>query len=73
MSPKPRDSWAFWQKSQKALNELNDVMQVFATNIAQDQSLDLPPHIVKEAKRALAKFEENFNLMVREQRRKVGR
>lgn len=48
-------------------------MQVLATNIAQAEPLDLPPHIVKEAKRAVAKFEENFSLMVREQKRKVGR
>jgi hypothetical protein len=73
MSPKPQDAWEFWQKSREALDALDDVMQVFAINIAQIEPLDLPPHIVKEAKRAVAKFQENFSLMVREQKRKAAR
>lgn len=71
--PKPIDAWPFWQKSRAALDELNDTMQVFATYIANDSAIELPPHTVKHGKRALAKFQENFNLMVREQKRKGAR
>lgn len=71
---KSMDAWGFWQRSRKALDDLNDVMQVCATNIAQDDPpIELPPHTVKHTRRAVAKFEENFALMVREQKRKVGR
>jgi hypothetical protein len=71
---KPRtDPCAFWQQSKQALDELNDVMQVFATHIAQEDAIELPPHIVRQAKRAQAHFAENFTLMVREQKRKAGR
>lgn len=73
MSPKPQDAWEFWQKSRQALDELNDVMQIFAANVAQEVPLELPAHTVKRAKRSLAKFQENFSLMVREQKRKAGR
>jgi hypothetical protein len=73
MSPKPLDTWQFWQKSREALDALNDTIQIFATNLAQAEPLELPVHTVKEAKRALAKFQENFTLMVREQKRKAGR
>lgn len=74
MSPKVPDAWEFWRKSRKALDDLNDTMQIFATNIAQtDPPLELPPHTIKHAKEALAKFRENFALMVREQKRKAAR
>jgi hypothetical protein len=72
--PKPIDTWEFWRESRKALDDINDVMQIFATHIAQaNPPLELPPHIVKNGKRALAKFQECFSLMVREQKRKAGR
>jgi hypothetical protein len=71
--PKPIDTWAFWQKSREALDELNDTMQILATNLNHDAALELPHHTVKHAKRALATFQENFSLIVREQKRKAGR
>jgi hypothetical protein len=71
---KPRtDPWAFWQESKTALDELADALEIFSTHIAQNNSIELPPHTVKHAKRALAAFQENFTLMVREQKRKAGR
>jgi hypothetical protein len=73
VTAKPNDAWEFWQKSKTALDELNELLQVFATAIAQDDpSLQLPPHTVKQVKRALARFQENFILLVREQKRKAG-
>jgi hypothetical protein len=71
---KPRtDPWAFWQESKTALDELTDVMQVLSTHIAQNNAIELPPHTVRQAKRALASFQESFVLLVREQKRKAGR
>jgi sugar-specific transcriptional regulator TrmB len=64
--PKPIDVREFWQRSREALDELNDVMQIFATNLAQLERLELPPHTVKDGKRALAKFRQNFSRMIRE-------
>lgn len=67
------DAWGFWQKSREALDELQDVMQILAANVSSDIPLELPHHTVKRCKRALAKFQENFALLVREQKRKAGR
>lgn len=72
MTPKPIDTWGFWQKSKAALDELADVMQIFGTHIAQEGALELPPHTVHHAKRALGQFQENFSLLVREQKRKAA-
>jgi hypothetical protein len=71
--PKPIDTWAFWQKSREALDALDDTMHILAANLNHDPAIELPHHVVKQAKRALAKFQENFSLMVREQKRKAGR
>jgi ABC-type branched-subunit amino acid transport system ATPase component len=71
---KSHDAWAFWRHSQTAINDLSDVMQQLATAVAQDDpTLQLPPHVVRQAKRALARFQENFTLLVREQKRKAAR
>jgi ABC-type branched-subunit amino acid transport system ATPase component len=71
---KSNDTWAFWQRSQAALSDLSDLMQQLATAVAQDDpTLQLPPHVVREAKRAVARFQENFTLLVREQKRKAAR
>jgi hypothetical protein len=71
---KPHDAWVFWQRSQAAISDLNDVMQQLATAVAQDDpALQLPPHVVRAAKRAVARFQENFTLLVREQKRKAAR
>jgi len=71
MTPKPIDAWKFWQKSREALDELQEVMEVCARYVSEAGTLKLPPHPVKRAKRALARFEENFTLIVREQKRKA--
>jgi hypothetical protein len=73
MAIKPPDSWEFWRKSCKAVNDLNDAMQILAACVAQTEPIDLPPHIVIEVNRAIKLFQENFSRMVREQKRKVGR
>ena len=71
---KAGDSWAFWQRSKKALDELTDLMQVMGTAIAQDDpALQCPPHLVKEARKQTARFEENFRLLVHAQKRKAVR
>jgi len=49
-------------------------MMQLATAVAQDDpALQLPPHVVRAAKRAVARFQENFTLLVREQKRKAAR
>ena len=74
MSPKPADAYGFYDKAVQALNELCALMAEFQCAIAQeDPALQMPPHAVKEAKRALGHFQENFSCMVREQKRKAGR
>lgn len=78
MTPrKTMDIWAFWQQSQLALDDLNELMQILAQYASQDDLdpplLEPPAHLVKQVKRAAAKFQENFTLMVREQKRKAGR
>lgn len=68
------DAWEFWQRSKKALDELNDMMQVMASAITQDDpTLQLPHHVVKDVKRSIARFQENFSFLVHVQKKKVSR
>lgn len=70
MSPKPTDAWEFWQRSKKALDDLNDLMQVMATAISQDDpTLAVPHHAIKDVKRTLARFQENFSFLVHVQKK----
>lgn len=69
---KTLDSWTFWQRSRKALDELNDLMQVMSTAISQDDpALQCPRHIVKDVRKQIARFEENFRLLVHAQKKAV--
>jgi hypothetical protein len=69
----PVNAWECWQRSKAALDDLNDLMQVFGTHVAQEGSIELPHHTVRGANRALARFQENFLAMVYEQRQKRAR
>jgi len=75
MTARDRDpAWGFWQKSREALDALNDAMQCMATAVAQDDpALQVPHHVVKDVRRNVNRFSENFSLLVREQKRKSGR
>ena len=45
-------------------------MQVMATAIAQDDpALMVPPHIAKDARHAIERFQTNFELLVHAQRK----
>jgi hypothetical protein len=70
VTPTPTDSWEFWQRSQRALDKLNATMQVMATAIAQDDpALQVPPHVAKDVRQAIARFEQNFELLVHAQKK----
>lgn len=73
MTPKPNSAWKFWQQSQQALDELNSLMQQLASSVSAEPAIQPPPALVRQIKRNLADFQENFTLLVREQKRKVGR
>jgi len=63
----------FWQASQEALNNLNAAMQVLLEARASGRSIPFSPAEVHEVKRNLARFQEQFALLVREQKRKAVR
>jgi hypothetical protein len=64
------ESWEFWQRSQRALDKLNETMQVMATAISQeDPKLQVPPHIAKDVRQAIARFQANFELLVHAQKK----
>jgi hypothetical protein len=74
VTPKPNDAWEFWQRSKKALDELNDLMQVMGTAVAQDDpTLQVPHQVIKDVKRNLQRFQESFSCLVHAQKRKAAR
>lgn len=65
-------AWEFWQRSKKALDELTELMQVMSTAISQDDpTLAVPHHVIKDVKRNIARFQENFSFLVHVQKRKA--
>jgi hypothetical protein len=69
----PDAAWKFWQESKQALDDLGDLMQQFASFVTVDPPIPPPPGIVRQIKRDLARFQEKFVLLVREQKRKADR
>jgi hypothetical protein len=70
---KPDPCWKFWQASQLALDNLNTAMQQIATVVSAEETTLLSPASVHEVKRNPARFQEQFTLLVREQKRKAAR
>jgi hypothetical protein len=69
MSPKQMDAFEFWQRSRKALNELERLMNVCAGYVPHAV---IPRHAAKDIVHNIARFEENFRLLVHAQK-KAGR
>jgi Fe2+ or Zn2+ uptake regulation protein len=67
------DSWKCWQESRRALENLCVTMQQIATIVSADELITLPPAMVHEIKRNVSRFQEQFALLVREQKRKAVR
>jgi hypothetical protein len=67
------DSWKCWQNSRHALENLCVTIQQIATIISADELITLPPAMVHEIKRNVSRFQEQFALLVREQKRKAVR
>jgi hypothetical protein len=57
--------WAFWQESQKALENLGVLHQQLAAEITRENTAGGLPHgLVKDVKRNIAKFSESFACMI---------
>jgi hypothetical protein len=70
MTPQPNDAWQFWVRSKQALDELNDLMQVMGTAVAQDNpTVQLPHGAIKDVKRNLQRFQESFGCLVHAQKK----
>lgn len=63
------DSWEFWQRSQRALDKLNESMQLIATIASQERGITVHPNFAKDVRRATARFEHNFELLVHAQKK----
>jgi len=66
-------SWEFFQNSQLALENVNAVMQRLALVASASQPAQLSRADVHEVKRNVARFQEQFALLAREQKREVAR
>ena len=67
-------AWPLWQESQAALDQATEWMQKLAQWAAEDSSPgEMDPNDVRAMHKALSRFQEKFNLMVREQKRRAVR
>ncbi|MGO8759335.1 MAG: hypothetical protein ACLQG3_14545 [Terracidiphilus sp.] len=67
-----RERWAFWVRSQAALDELAALMQQVATVVGQDEPvMPIPRTLETNMRHAIYCFEESFGQLAREQKRKV--
>jgi UDP-N-acetylmuramoylalanine-D-glutamate ligase len=66
-------AWKFWQESKQALDELGELMQQLAGLIVASPAIQPPPILVRQIKRDMARFQEQFTLLIREQKRKAAR
>lgn len=70
---KTNAAWQFWQASRLALDNLNGAMQQIAAVVSAEEPIALSPLLIHAVKRNLGRFQEQFNLLAREQKRKAGR
>jgi hypothetical protein len=66
--PSP-DSWEFWQRSQRALDKLNESMQLIASVASEERGIAVHPNFAKDVRRAIARFEHNFELVHAQKKR----
>lgn len=66
-------SWEFFQNAQLALENMNAVMQRLAAVVSADHPIQISPTDVHEVKRNVARFQEQFALLARKQKREAAR
>jgi hypothetical protein len=76
MSPrrkrKPITAWEHWQKAETALRAVEEEMQSIARRVAAEPPATVSGFIVADVRRDVRRFLENFELLVREQKRTVA-
>ena len=74
MTTQENTAWRFWQEAQESLDKMSGLMQQACTRAAEEElPAEIYPVHVKEMRKAVARFQEKWNLLVREQKRKSAR
>jgi hypothetical protein len=66
MSPKQMDAFEFWQRSRKALDELQGLMNTCAGYVPHTP---IPRHVANDIAYTITRFKENFRLLVHAQKK----
>lgn len=73
MSKSPLDDsgWEHWRKTQNCIDRISATMQQLVPIVSEYPPIPVPPRIVADIRKEIARFEERFSHLVHEQRRKA--